>query len=514
MPHDYTHLKRNRDLWVLPLLGLLAFVFAVASSFKYGAGISPDSVSYLSTARNLVAGNGYRVYEGSYYSLWPPLYPSILACFELLKINSVAGIYYLQSVIFAIIVVLSYRIFKAQIRHRILARVGILAVILSVPLLEVTIMLWSELIFAFLILLSALRLVSYLENDQFSELLILTGLISAACMQRYAGIGFVIACCCILFFIPNKKPFSKRLFSTSFFGITSIIPLSLWMIRNYHLTSTLTGPRWITASRHLENVKDVCNVLSMWILPKAIPLSIRLVILLGLVAWALWIIGKRKYFGDQRELMKTNMMKVSVCFSVVYIVFITMTLSGSFLDGISSRFLVPVYIFLLLILLVGIDMLLDSAVHVKLKKISLDKLMVAMVCCLLCYPLVWTVHKFVIWNALGVGYSGKPWIASPAVAWLKNNPDTSQLFTNDAAGIYYQCGLVVPEMYCRFVPIPDNVKTQIESGKCRIIWFQCDARPHLYSFNELEQWFEFEQLLAFHDATVYRIKGKSEKSLY
>ncbi|MBI5059380.1 hypothetical protein HZB60_06320 [candidate division KSB1 bacterium] len=416
--------------------------------------------------------------------------------------------FYLHALVFAVLVVLTYRIFRSQLQSRLLARLGILAVIFSVPLLEATTMLWSELIFSLLVLLSAGQLARYLDGDRFSDLLIFTGLISTACLQRYAGVSLVLAGCLILLLMRPRVSFKQRLLSTLFFGAVSPFPLTVWMARNYLLTETLTGPRWKTESRYLTNVRDVCDTLSAWILPHAMPLSLRMCTLLVLAGVAIWSIGKGRRAAIQSALSKTSMMKVSVWFGVVYVAFITLSLSGSFLDPITSRFLVPVYVFFVLVSLAGIDLLVGSMAMKWSTRIALNRLVAVAFCGWLCYPIVWTAHRAVLWNTSGVGYSGKRWVESSSISWLKSNPDRTLLFTNDAPGIYYQSGVVLPELLNKFTPLPDSVLSKFEGNDCRVLWFSDYPRPHLLSFRELEDRFEFEPLKTFDDATVYRFRER------
>ncbi|MBN1473701.1 MAG: hypothetical protein JW914_03715, partial [Syntrophaceae bacterium] len=81
--------------------GFSGFVLIIISGFctsilmfwitVYGPGVGPDSVEYIETARNLLAGNGFYT-GGKPLNQFPPGYPFILA---------VAGFFYNGDVLYA-----------------------------------------------------------------------------------------------------------------------------------------------------------------------------------------------------------------------------------------------------------------------------------------------------------------------------------------------------------------------------------------------------------------------------
>ena len=66
----------------ISLFGTAACLTAVWATRQYGLGVSTDGVDYMFTSLNIVKGNGFISYNASPYSLWPPLYPILLAGFQ------------------------------------------------------------------------------------------------------------------------------------------------------------------------------------------------------------------------------------------------------------------------------------------------------------------------------------------------------------------------------------------------------------------------------------------------
>ena len=76
--------RKYSILAAISLVGVFLLGFA---TYPYRVGVSPDSVNYLSAAKNLVQGNGLVTnvirwnnrYESIPFIFWPPLYPVVIA---------------------------------------------------------------------------------------------------------------------------------------------------------------------------------------------------------------------------------------------------------------------------------------------------------------------------------------------------------------------------------------------------------------------------------------------------
>jgi len=74
-------MNTDRRQFGVPLLIILAGACASILMFwitDYGPGVSPDSTTYIETARNLLAGNGFTV-GGKPMTHYPPAYPLLLS---------------------------------------------------------------------------------------------------------------------------------------------------------------------------------------------------------------------------------------------------------------------------------------------------------------------------------------------------------------------------------------------------------------------------------------------------
>ena len=66
-------------LLLLALLSLAGISGVLAITYRYGAGVTPDSAFYLSCAHNILTGKGFTVFTDEPFCHWPPLFPLVLS---------------------------------------------------------------------------------------------------------------------------------------------------------------------------------------------------------------------------------------------------------------------------------------------------------------------------------------------------------------------------------------------------------------------------------------------------
>lgn len=119
---------------------------------RHGVGVSPDSVTYIDAARNLVAGNGLQAlsWHGSSVPLahYPPLYPAALAAEGALGLDIPAAARWLNAALFAASLLLVARIGQRLTRSVLFALLGCVLALSSTAMLRVQAMAWSESLFA------------------------------------------------------------------------------------------------------------------------------------------------------------------------------------------------------------------------------------------------------------------------------------------------------------------------------------------------------------------------------
>lgn len=133
---------------------------------NYGVVLVADAPVYLSVADSLRAGTGFAAFSDWNYSLWPPLYPMLLAAASLYVFDphDVAGP--LNAGILGLTVFAVGHCLRRYLRHRFLAVVAALSVTLSIPLTTIAAAALTEPLFILLASLALAQTARFLDNGK------------------------------------------------------------------------------------------------------------------------------------------------------------------------------------------------------------------------------------------------------------------------------------------------------------------------------------------------------------
>ncbi len=268
------------------LLGTSLILLRVA----YGVGVIGDAKYYIAVARALADGaTGAQWLMGQIPALpalidtepftleisgfWPPLYPVLLAgsggfAFDA---RDVAGP--LNAVIFGMTVFVAGLWLRHRIRSRFLLVVGCAAVLFSAPLVWIASWAMSEALFVLLVTLSLYCFDRFLESEE-RALLIWAAIFTAlACLTRYSGVTLIFVAA-LLLALQHGAVFSEKARRIGLYLVISIVPLALWLLRNYLVVGSLTGSeRGVSFSPGsiVDAIARALNALSCWFSAWAMP---------------------------------------------------------------------------------------------------------------------------------------------------------------------------------------------------------------------------------------------------
>ncbi len=235
------------------LIFVVAAAVLVASHTPVGAALSMDSLAYISTASNILDGKG--IVNDTYalsgpavrsMTIWPPLYPAVLAVVtalaELSGTSVVSGIVVFN--VFALIVSL-FLVFRiASITASTTAGIIVaIAFALSSSLQLVFMYAWSEVLFIPLCLAAYLCLQRHLEKNGGQGHLTLYAmvlLLGLATYTRYVGLAFFSAAALALLLYGRGGPL-ERLRTTALATLAYIAILAPMLIRNLVISDALSG---------------------------------------------------------------------------------------------------------------------------------------------------------------------------------------------------------------------------------------------------------------------------------
>jgi 4-amino-4-deoxy-L-arabinose transferase-like glycosyltransferase len=227
------------------LLTVIAAVSAWVAS-RHGPLLSPDSVTYLSLARNLAAGRGYVDLTGRPNTTFAPGFPALLALGQLVGIAASTMARVVNTASYAALVVLAWVLLRRHVASRGVALAATVLVVISPPLLNVSAHAWSEPLFCVVVLAFILVLEEAVSGtDPRRQLLFGVGaglLAGVAFMVRYAGLILVpVGVIVLVLSLGTARAKTQRI--AAFVLAAAPLP-AIWLLRNASSGAQyLMGPR-------------------------------------------------------------------------------------------------------------------------------------------------------------------------------------------------------------------------------------------------------------------------------
>jgi len=500
----------------LVLLAMVGGVFVLLSTNRYGAGLSPDSVRYIGTARNIVMGVSVTSYNGAPLVVQPPLYPTLLALVgKIIDADPLLFAHIGNALLFGLIVYLGGLLtFTYLSSFPAFALVGTLAIVFSIPLFRVSGMAWSEPLFISFVLLSLIFAHSYLVKNDVTSLILFSLSVALSSLTRYIGVTLILwgALIILIYYRDNTK---NRITHLALFTLISALPLGLWLIRNYTISSTLFGPRAPSASTLSQSLTLVFNSLLYWYIPNRIAEHRSVLMIVSAGAGLFAGLSLR----DSWQGVKVRLRQISpfILFALIYTVFLVISSTAIGHDPIGDRLLSPIYVPLTLLLLILAQALVDPYRKRFSKKI-VDSLLVIGIAIWLVYPIRSTMLDAESLISNGKGYSGKAWMDSETVQYLlqhrtlesectlyTNNPDAAYILAHFATKL----SPVRPRHHSQET-VNDFIKlkgTWPEESNACLVWFDRIGR-NVYTVDQLQAIVNIDLIAHLDDGAIYSITRK------
>jgi len=329
--------------WAYLGLGVAAAVL-VASHTPVGAALSMDSLSYLSTASNILDGNGisrdtYALSGPALQSttLWPPLYPGVLAgvtwLSDQLGTSDTVGIAVLNFLALIVSLFLILRI-ASLIASINVGLVAAIALAISPSLQLVFTYAWSEVVFIPLTLGAFLGLQHYLiENGDRQRLGLCTMvlLLGLATYVRYVGLAFFFAAALALLLYGRGGPI-ERLRTVAAATLGYVLILAPMLMRNLAVSGSLSGgDRGTPDTSLLSDVTSLGWYLYLEFLN--LPPVLAATVISISIAFAVWLIYRTYGERSQARLsVESSRIVVPFLFVACYLAFLLISRSKQTID--------------------------------------------------------------------------------------------------------------------------------------------------------------------------------------
>jgi hypothetical protein len=506
------------------VLGVVGACVIMSATSRYGAGVTPDSVTYISVARSIADGNGIADYFGNRAILKPPLYPIILAAVSLVfRIDPLLSARFVNALLFGLIIWLSALLFRKHLRSAFpFVELGTIYVLVSPAIIAVSLQVWADALFVVLVLLYLIFTDMYMEKRNAVSLVLLSLAVALASLTRYLGIALVLTGVIhILSSIRSDRLTRAR--HLLLFASISIPPIAVCMIRNYALTATLFAYNPLTLiSPHLTLGGRLENI---YLLARAILRSVRSWYIPGqidglrpaLLILAIGLIAAWEYKKSWRKLSSLAVqIHPALLFTIVYTGVLLLT--DSAVNVLEVRYISPIFVPTTLLLLV----LVRGALKPLLERILPRRaglLGVVLAVFMLIDPTEAAMRAMRRQMEKGSGYTGETWRSSETIRYVTEHREPMSecaTYTNGPDAMYLLTGLKTKSCPTDGLPRQEESKDAsalkgpwpAENGGF-LVWFNNLAwRKYQFSVDELERTGDIIEVAHLSDGSVYRISER------
>jgi len=467
----------------LTALGLIALgaMGLILYSTPEGLGLSDDSIGYIAGARSILSGQGYReawLASNGPVTHFPPGFSSLLALIGLSGLDPLRGARFLNAALFGanafLLGIIGWRMTNSHAAGVVLA----LLFAVNASLFNAHAVAMSEPLYIFFSLAAFLTF-SYSGVEQLTcpvgavplavassrtpeknAWLIATGILtSLAYLTRYAGLALLATFLVALILLHDT--WKKRLTSAAIF-IASTLPFLIgWGIRNMIVADNATNRKLVYHPLSAENIETGIYNISEFLVPVEtwrralvkIPnlfSSLIAIITLALLVWVIYK-GLKKFLQPATEYPEI----LSFTSGLYIFGYLASIVSSMMLFDASTKFklriLSPVYVALLVLLVLFGHWLWQNRSTLLRGLITLLAIAVLALSAYDTSTFVTRLHKG------GQGYASFQWYDSKAMAFLKQLPEGTRIYTNQPGPVYLYTGCpsyVLPDLVDAVTGLP------------------------------------------------------------
>jgi hypothetical protein len=493
------------------LLIVIAISSVMLVSSRWGVGVTHDSIFYLSSAKNLIEGNGlqWSASDGSLNLLthFPPLYSLVIVFIMTIGLSALQAATWLAAILMGLNVFTVGLLLYHFSQSKILSILTAIALAVSVVFINLHLIALSEPLFIWLVMCSIGSLGIYFEKLSLRSLLVAAFFAALALLTRYTGIA-IIATGFLAIALIKKSPIRKRIVHLLTYLVASLTPFILWTAHNRILGESMTNRSLVYHALEWGNRKLGFETISGWFTWSPMPYKITITIsgffLAIIFFWWLYL-GWKLALPQSKDTQKTSSLRivfVFITFSLVYLVCILFSLA--FFDAstrLDNRILAPVYIAFLCALF-----LMFGCLPVRWQWVS-----GIIFTLLIMLNLPATITSLTDFRENGKGFTGKSWEESQTVASTRNAPAESVIYSNQGLALHWLTGKPIYEIPEKMDVVRNeeraNYKSELDLMKERlinpgsfIVWFTPSALPDSVL---KEIGVSLEEFKIFPDATLY-----------
>ena len=504
---------------VAVLAGLSAAHILIRTA-TYGAAVTYDSSFLLSTAINFLAGEGWRNFTGYPLVGWAPLFPLLLAALGWLGIEPFEAGRLLNAAAFGLTIFAAGDYLRSHLRSRGLALTATATIAVSLPLSDLASHFLTDSLFVLWTLLALIQLASFLQRGERTPLLLGAVFAALAAVTRYPGV-VLIGAGVLLLLVRRPLPLAARLKDAVVFGAVSSLPLAGVLTRNWTVSGTLTGFRKGSGQSLSDALGQVAEVFRAWVIPPNAPDGVGYLLwtAVGLVvaAGAVVVVSGRG-FGLSKQDRGTALGVGPVIpfggFALAYLLFIVAIVPLVIHSQIPARYLLPVYVPLLLAAALLLDRFLsiETAGYMAAAKWGLASLVLLGTLA----HIGFSAHRnlTITAEARVAGFerwtfNGSYWASSETLQYVRTNLRAGTIYSNGPTLVWFWDRTAAPGKHQK---IPDglhhltsNLLEWTADGSPYIAWLRSEESFYAYDDFDLRCLPGVEPVAELADGAVFRV---------
>ena len=349
--------RRDPFALLIAILAGLGTAHILVRTASYGVAVR--ETVFLSTAINFLAGEGWRDEWGFPMVGWPPLFPLLLAVGGWVGSEPLAACRWVNASAFGLTILAAGCWLRSNLRSRSLVLTATATIAASLPLSEFASYFRAEPLFVVLTLLALVQLASFLQRGGRTPLLGAAVCTALTAVTRYPGIA-LIGVGFLLLLVRRTPPLAIRLKDAVVFGAISSMLLAGVMTYNWAVSRTLTGREDQSGQSLSAGLHQIVEVFREWVVPPHAPEGVApllwlAVAAIGLAGVAVILRGRQPNPEVAPTYFRLGPALPFAVFAVAYCVFMVAVVPFTVGQGIDSRYLLPVYVPLLLVAVLLLD---------------------------------------------------------------------------------------------------------------------------------------------------------------
>ena len=476
---------RDRTTLLIACIAGLGTAHILVRTATYGAAVTTDSISFLSTALNFFAGEGWRDLAGKPLVRWPPLFPLLLAAFGWVGIEPLEAGRLINATAFGLTILAAGCWLRSNLRSRLLVLAATATLAASLPLSRWAAHFMSEILFILFTILALMQLATFLNQKTDAPLWWAAVFTALAALTRYAGVA-LIGTGVLMLLVRRAPPLAARLKHTIAYGAISSIPLAGVLTYNWAVSGTLTGRRKASGQSLSDGLSRAADVFRDWAIPPNAPDGFGYLLwmaggLVVLAAGAVVVWSGRSLGMDGQTFGLGPVLPFGV-FAVAYLVLIVAIVPLVIPVAFPVRYLLPMYVPLLVAGVFLLDRLLciEAAGWMAAGRYIVASLAVLAILAHVGFSARENLRLTA--QAWRVGYEENwmfntaRWQHSKLLSYLRDNRIEGRIYSNTRDLAWFANRTAAPSKH---QAILNRMRwAQIEAG-AHIVWFERGYRPHL-----------------------------------